>query len=80
LPKTSALWLSCCAVLLRAEPWKTSAAYASRRAVTASGPEGVFGLIKAGELETVKIGRLRGIPVRALDDYINRLRAAKGAA
>lgn len=31
-------------------------------------------LIAAGQLESVKVGRLRRIPVEALDDYVARLR------
>ncbi|WP_432571179.1 excisionase family DNA-binding protein [Kineococcus sp. SYSU DK005] len=37
---------------------------------------GLFELLKAGELPSVKIGRLRRIPASALDDYITRLQAA----
>ena len=34
----------------------------------------VYGLISAGELETVKLGRLRRVPVAALDALVERLR------
>jgi len=34
----------------------------------------LFALIKSGELESVKIGRRRYVPVAALNDYLDRLR------
>jgi excisionase family DNA binding protein len=36
----------------------------------------VYDLISSGELETVKLGRLRRVPVAALDALVERLRAA----
>ena len=33
----------------------------------------VFALLKAGEIESVKVGRLRRIPAAALDRYVRRL-------
>jgi len=36
----------------------------------------VYELISAGELETVKLGRLRRVPVAALDALVARLRAS----
>ena len=36
----------------------------------------VYELISSGELETVKLGRLRRVPVAALDALIERLRAS----
>jgi excisionase family DNA binding protein len=36
----------------------------------------VYELISAGELETVKLGRLRRVPVVALDALVERLRAS----
>lgn len=39
----------------------------------------LFALIKSGELESVKIGRRRYIPVEALRDYLNRLRAEQNS-
>ena len=38
----------------------------------------VYELISSGELETVKLGRLRRVPVAALDALIERLRARAG--
>jgi excisionase family DNA binding protein len=38
----------------------------------------VYELIRSGELETVKLGRLRRVPVAALDAWIERLRARAG--
>ncbi|MEC4016063.1 helix-turn-helix domain-containing protein [Streptomyces sp. H27-D2] len=53
-------------------------------AVSASGigRTTLFSLIKSGELETIKIGRRRYIPVGALNDYLDQLRAQQngGAA
>lgn len=40
----------------------------------------VYQLLKAREIESVKIGRSRRIPADALSDYIARLRAAQGKA
>ncbi len=34
----------------------------------------MYALVKAGEIESVSIGRLRRIPTDALDDYVARLR------
>src|SRR3984957_8959178 len=36
----------------------------------------VYELISAGELETVKLGRLRRVPVAALDALVERLRVS----
>jgi excisionase family DNA binding protein len=33
----------------------------------------VFALLKAGEIESVKVGRLRRIPTAALERYVRRL-------
>ena len=38
----------------------------------------VYELISSGELETVKLGRLRRVPVAALDALVERLRARAG--
>lgn len=37
----------------------------------------MFELLKAGEIESVLIGRSRRIPADAVGEYINRLRGAK---
>lgn len=34
-----------------------------------------YSLIQKGELESLKLGRSRRVPVSALDEYIDRLRA-----
>lgn len=39
------------------------------------GRTSVFGLIKRGEIDSVRIGRSRRIPVRALELYAERLMA-----
>jgi excisionase family DNA binding protein len=39
-----------------------------------------YALVKAGEIDSVQIGRLRRIPLGALDDFLTRLRAATDAA
>jgi len=44
------------------------------------GRTSMFALIKAGEIETVRIGRLRRIPSDALNDYVRRLAAEQHAA
>lgn len=36
----------------------------------------MFALIGSGEIKSVKVGRLRRVPVAALDDYVQRLCAA----
>ena len=33
----------------------------------------MYGLIKAGEIRSVPIGRLRRVPIVALHEYVNRL-------
>ena len=38
----------------------------------------MYALVMAGEIESVQIGRLRRVPVDALDGYIARLRARPG--
>ncbi len=39
-----------------------------------------FNLIRTGALESVTIGHLRRVPVAALPEYVERLRAANHAA
>lgn len=39
------------------------------------GRTAVFALLKAGELDSVQIGRLRRVPVEAVDAYVARLSA-----
>lgn len=39
----------------------------------------MFQLLAAGEIESLKIGRRRRIPLDAIDTYIERLRAQQGA-
>jgi excisionase family DNA binding protein len=36
----------------------------------------VFALLKAGELESIPLGRLRRIPAECITEYIDRLRVA----
>jgi excisionase family DNA binding protein len=36
----------------------------------------LYQLLAAGEIESVSIGRSRRVPVEALQDYVERLRAA----
>jgi excisionase family DNA binding protein len=33
----------------------------------------MFALIGSGQIDSVKVGRLRRVPVAALDDYVKRL-------
>lgn len=40
----------------------------------------MYALLKAGEIESVKVGRLRRIPAEAITAYITRLAAAQRAA
>ena len=40
----------------------------------------MYELIKTGEIQSVKIGRSRRIPVEALDAYVARLLAEQGEA
>lgn len=40
----------------------------------------IFELIKAGEIRSVKIGRSRRIPVRALEEYVDTLLNGEKAA
>ena len=40
----------------------------------------VYGLLKAGAIESIPVGRLRRIPPDALDAYIASLRQLSGAA
>jgi excisionase family DNA binding protein len=40
----------------------------------------MFELIGRGEVESIKIGRLRKIPADALTSYVERLRAEAGSA
>ena len=37
----------------------------------------MFSLIKDGEVESVRVGRLRRVPVASLEEYVERLRAAQ---
>ena len=39
----------------------------------------MFRLIKDGEVESVRVGRLRRVPVASLEDYVERLRQAHNA-
>jgi excisionase family DNA binding protein len=39
----------------------------------------MFHLLATGEIDSLKIGRLRKIPRDAIDGYIDRLRARQGA-
>lgn len=38
-----------------------------------------YALVKAGEIETVQIGRLRRVPKAAIEDYANRLISQRNA-
>ena len=40
----------------------------------------MYALVMSGEVESVQIGRLRRVPVDALDAYIARLRGSHGAS
>lgn len=40
----------------------------------------VFGLIASGDIESIKIGKLRRVPVEAVDAFIEKLRAEQGTA
>jgi excisionase family DNA binding protein len=40
----------------------------------------MFHLLVTGEIDSLKIGRLRKIPRDAIDGYVDRLRARQGAA
>lgn len=44
------------------------------------GRTAIFALIKAGAIESVKIGRCRRIPRAALEEYVERLRGQQGAS
>ena len=35
----------------------------------------VYALVRSGDIESIAIGRLRRIPIDALDEFIGRLRA-----
>jgi len=37
-----------------------------------------YALVKSGDVESVQIGRLRRVPLDALDDFLVRLRAVAG--
>ncbi|MPY99445.1 MAG: helix-turn-helix domain-containing protein [Actinophytocola sp.] len=37
----------------------------------------VFALLKSGELESVQLGRLRRIPAKAVEAYVERLRTGQ---
>lgn len=47
-------------------------------AVLGIGRSKLFQIIRAGEIETVQIGRSRRVPAQALNDYVARLREATG--
>lgn len=34
----------------------------------------VYALVRSGDIESIAIGRLRRIPVEAVDDFVSRLR------
>jgi excisionase family DNA binding protein len=36
----------------------------------------MYALVKSGDVESIAIGRLRRIPLDALDDFVDNLRAA----
>lgn len=40
----------------------------------------IYELMATGELESVKVGRLRRIPTAALDEYVQRLRGDQSPA
>ncbi|MFF4595271.1 excisionase family DNA-binding protein [Amycolatopsis sp. NPDC001319] len=40
----------------------------------------MFALIKAGDITTVRVGRLRRVPATAVADYVDRLTSAGTAA
>ena len=40
----------------------------------------MYELLMSGEVESLKIGKARHIPVEALDEFIGRLRQAQAAA
>lgn len=40
----------------------------------------MFALIKAGDITTVRVGRLRRVPATAVADYVDRLTSAATAA
>jgi excisionase family DNA binding protein len=48
--------------------------------VLAIGRSTAYELIAAGDLEVVHIGRSVRVPVRALEDYVGRLRAGRGSS
>jgi excisionase family DNA binding protein len=37
----------------------------------------MFRLIKDGEVESIRVGRLRRVPVESLEEYVDRLRQAQ---
>jgi excisionase family DNA binding protein len=39
----------------------------------------MFHLIATGQIESVKIGKLRKIPAAALDEYVDRLRSEQAS-
>ena len=39
----------------------------------------MYALIKAGHVNTVRVGNLRRVPAEALDDYVHQLRQRQGA-
>lgn len=40
----------------------------------AIGRTAAYALVSSGELESVRIGRLRRVPISAIEEYVNRLR------
>ncbi|QDP94967.1 helix-turn-helix domain-containing protein [Microlunatus elymi] len=40
----------------------------------------MYELVRSGEVESVRVGRLRRIPVECLEEYVSRLRAQTHAA
>jgi excisionase family DNA binding protein len=43
------------------------------------GRTSMYALVMAGEVDSVQIGRSRRVPLGALDDYVERLRASQRA-
>ncbi len=39
------------------------------------GRTSLYALLKAGEIESVPVGRLRRVPAECLDEYVQRLRS-----
>jgi excisionase family DNA binding protein len=47
--------------------------------VSGIGRSTLYELMRSGQLESVKVGRSRLIPVEALTDFVARLRAGEGS-